>query len=75
VAAAVLENLDAAVLATRTTHGLSQQDVADATGLHTSQVSHVERFTDYGLGRRATIALLLWLDQVGADDVAPPPSP
>jgi transcriptional regulator with XRE-family HTH domain len=62
VAADVLDDLGAHLYATRVALGLSQQDVADATGLHTSQVSYVERVADYGLGRRATVALLLWLD-------------
>jgi transcriptional regulator with XRE-family HTH domain len=76
VAAAVLEDLGACVRAARSRHGLSQEDVADATGLHGSQVSHVERFPDYGLGRRGTVALLLWLDRatgdVVDDDARPP---
>ena len=62
VAADALEDLGAALLAVRRSRGLSQEQVADATGLHSSQVSYLERLPDYGLGRRATIALLLWLD-------------
>ena len=72
VAAATLEDLGAAVREARTLHGLSQEDVAAATGLWASQVSHVERFPDYGLGRRATISLLLWLNELDGPSHEPP---
>ena len=65
-AANVLFDLGEHLREARRTLDLTQQDVADATGLWTSQVSYLERQPDYGLGRGATIALLLWLDEVTA---------
>lgn len=69
-AAAVITDLGAYLSRTRHARNLTQEDVAAATGLWTSQVSYVERIPDYGLGRRATVALLLWLDEVNGEETA-----
>jgi transcriptional regulator with XRE-family HTH domain len=68
VAADVLDDLGTALREARARHGLTQEEVAAATGLWSSQVSHVERLPEYGLGRRGLVALLTWLDEL---DVPP----